>query len=82
MNGRGAVELVVAMVIIRLSDQLMSSGVIDHPLLTQDQFSGLVLMAFVTTIIAPVSMRWAFNRSCLPTEKAGFCELWDKSRDI
>lgn len=82
MNGRGAVELVVAMVIIRLSDQLLSSGVINSPLLTQDQFSGLVLMAFVTTIIAPVSMRWAFNRSCLPTEKAGFCELWDKSRDI
>ncbi|MDB9822594.1 cation:proton antiporter [Deltaproteobacteria bacterium] len=82
MNGRGAVELVIAMVIIQLSDKLITSGVISDPLLTQDQFSGLILMAFVTTIIAPISMRWAFNRTCLPTEKADFCRLWDEGREI
>jgi Kef-type K+ transport system membrane component KefB len=80
MNGRGAVELVVAMVIIKLSNKLISSGVISDPLLTHDQFSGLVLMAFITTIIAPISMRWAFNRTCLPTEKADFCRLWDEGK--
>jgi len=81
MNGRGAVELVVAMVIIKLSDELMASGVMEIPLLTQDQFSGLVLMAFVTTVIAPLSMKWAFTKACLPTEKADFCMLWDEGRN-
>jgi len=81
MNGRGAVELVVAMVIIKLSDELMASGVIGDPLLTQDQFSGLVMMAFITTVIAPLSMKWAFTRACLPMEKADFCMLWDESRN-
>lgn len=77
MNGRGAVELVVAEVVVGLSDELLQSGAIREPLLTGDQFSGLVLMAFVTTLIAPISLRWAVMKTCLPDEKAGFCSLWD-----
>jgi len=81
MNGRGAVEVVVATVIIKLSDKLMVGKVINEPLLTQDQFSVLILMAFITTMIAPISLKWAVTRTCLPVEKAGFCELWDGRRN-
>ena len=77
MNGRGAVELVVATVVLGLSDGLMADNVISEPLLTQDQFSSLVLMAFITTFLAPISLKWAVQKTCLPVEKAGFCRLWD-----
>lgn len=76
MNGRGAVELVVASVVLELSDELISSGIIAEPLLTETQFSVLVLMAFITTLIAPLSLRWAVLKTCQPDEKAGFCRLW------
>ncbi len=76
MNGRGAVELVVVSVVITLSQQLITSGTISEPLLTQDQFSALVLMAFVTTLIAPISLRWAVQRGCLPDEKEAVCRLF------
>jgi Kef-type K+ transport system membrane component KefB len=78
MNGRGAVELVAATVVIKLSDELMATRGISEPLLTNDQFSGLVLMAFVTTLLAPITLKWAVVRTCLPVEKAAFCELWDR----
>ena len=80
MNGRGAVELVLATVVLEISEQLMVSKHISEPLLTQDQFSALVLMAFFTTLIAPISLKWAVNRTCLPSEKADFCRLWDERR--
>ncbi len=79
MNGRGAVELVVATVVLGLSNDLMLSSVISEPLLTQDQFSALILMAFVTTFIAPISLKWAVEKTCMPKEKEGFCRLWDES---
>ena len=77
MNGRGAVELVVATVVINLSQELLATGVISEPLLTEGQFAALILMAFVTTLIAPISLRWAVMRSCQPDEKVAFCSLWD-----
>jgi hypothetical protein len=80
MNGRGAVELVVASVVIQLSDALLTSGVIHEPLPTNDQFSGLVLMAFVTTFMVPISLKWAVGKSCGIAENAAFCELWDKCK--
>lgn len=80
MNGRGAVELVVATVVLKKSQELMANGVISAPLLTADQFSALLLMAFVTTILAPVSLKWAVARACGSTERADFCELWDESK--
>jgi hypothetical protein len=58
---------------------LIEKSLLQEPLLTQNQFSGLVLMAFVTTLLAPISLRWAVNRTCLPVEKADFCQLWDSS---
>jgi Kef-type K+ transport system membrane component KefB len=76
MNGRGAVELVVASVVIRLSTDLVAKGAISEPLLTQSQFSALIFMAFVTTLMAPLTLRWAVLRTCLPDEKANFCQLW------
>jgi Kef-type K+ transport system membrane component KefB len=76
MNGRGAVELVVASVVIKLSDRLMSQGAIGEPLLTEEQFSALVLMAFVTTIIAPLTLKWSALRTCRYDEKTPFCKLW------
>ena len=82
MNGRGAVELVIAAVVLKLSDELIAAKVIGAPLLTQDQFSALIFMAFVTTIIAPISLKWAFERTCSPIEKSGFCQLWDEQRNV
>ncbi|MBE9582167.1 MAG: cation:proton antiporter [Proteobacteria bacterium] len=81
MSGRGAVELVVAAVVLQLGDKLMFTQMITEPLLTEAQFSGLVLMAFMTTLIAPLSLRWAVVRTCLPDEKAAFCTLWKQGID-
>ncbi len=80
MNGRGAVELVIATVVLKQSQILMTNGVINAPLLTDNQFSALILMAFVTTFLAPVSLKWAVARACGSKEKAEFCDLWDESR--
>jgi hypothetical protein len=73
------VELVVATVVLNLSAALMEAKVVSEPLLTQAQFSGLVLMAFVTTLVAPISLKWAVTRTCLPEENADFCVLWEQS---
>ncbi|MBU0673385.1 MAG: cation:proton antiporter [Proteobacteria bacterium] len=78
MNGRGAVELVIASVVIQLSDQLLASGVIREPLLTPNQFSALVFMAFVTTIMTPIILKWLVVRSCSSADGAAFCALWDQ----
>ncbi|MEW6601048.1 MAG: cation:proton antiporter [Nitrospirota bacterium] len=80
MNGRGAVEIVVASVVIKLSDELMSAGKLTEPLLTQDQFSALILMAFITTLMAPITLKWAVMKACGSDEKASFCVLWDEGR--
>lgn len=77
MNGRGAVELVVATIVLGLSDDLMAKNIISAPLLTQDQFSALILMAFVTTFIAAISLKWAVTNTCAPSEKEQICRLWD-----
>lgn len=78
MNGRGAVELIVAVLVIKLSDQLMVDGIITELLLTENQFSALVMMAFITTMVAPLSLKWAINKACTIDENAEFCLLWDK----
>jgi Kef-type K+ transport system membrane component KefB len=81
MNGRGAVELVIASVALQFSDKLLASGSIAEPLLTTNQFSALVLMAFVTTVMTPILLKWAVVRSCSSTEGAAFCTLLEKGRD-
>ena len=75
MNGRGAVELVVASVIMQLSRELSMAGAITVPLLTEEQFSALVLVAFVTTIMAPLTLRWVVSRTCLADEHKQFCRM-------
>ena len=80
MNGRGAVELVIASVFLKLSDDLIAQGAIAEPLITESQFSALILMAFVTTLIAPISLRWAAMKACQADEKAAFCSLWDNEK--
>jgi Kef-type K+ transport system membrane component KefB len=80
MNGRGAVELVVATVVLNLSAELMEKNVIGEPLLTTDQFSALVIMAFVTTFLAPITLKWAVKRACLPEENAEFCPTRERDR--
>lgn len=79
MNGRGAVELVVIAVVIDLSGQLLAAGRIGEPLLTPDQISGLVLMAFVTTLLAPILLKWTVTRGCSGDQKESFCQFWDES---
>ena len=79
MNGRGAVELVVASVVIKLGNQLLADGVISEPLLTANQFSALVLMAFVTTVMTPLLLKWSVVRSCSSEQGASFCVLWRKT---
>jgi Kef-type K+ transport system membrane component KefB len=77
MNGRGAVEMVVASLVLKLSNELLETGVIGEPLLTKDQFSALILMAFITTMIAPMTLKWSVMRACRKDEQAAFCVLWD-----
>jgi len=81
MNGRGAVELVMATVVIGLSNDLLASGNLKDPLLTGDQFTALILMAFVTTMMAPLTLKWSVKKTCLPDEKAAFCSLTDKYKN-
>jgi len=80
MNGRGAVEMVVAAVVIKLSDKLLSDNTITEALLTQDQFSALICMAFVTTIIAPIALKWTVKNACTYDEHAQLCSIWDKGK--
>ena len=75
MNGRGAVELIVAKAVLLLSYRLMESKVITEPLLTQSQFTILILMAFVTTLLTPISLRAIVPPLCAESDK-DFCELW------
>ena len=82
MNGRGAVELVVAAVVIKLSNELMANGTIGEPLLTQGQFSALVLMAFATTLLAPITLKWSVRKTCSSSENESFCELWRSSTEL
>jgi len=79
MNGRGAVELVIIAVVIALSNDLLAQGVISVPLLTEDQFSALVLMAFITTLLAPLMLRWSVVKTCSGNEKEHFCQLWSET---
>jgi Kef-type K+ transport system membrane component KefB len=81
LNGRGAVELVIASVVIKLSQELLAAGSIAEPLLTEVQFSALILMAFATTFLAPLTLRWSVLRTCLPDEKAAFCSLWRQEEE-
>jgi Kef-type K+ transport system membrane component KefB len=81
LNGRGAVELVIATVMIKLSNDLMAKGAISEPLLTNVQFSALVLMAFLTTMIAPITLKWSAMRACTPSEKVTFCNVWDNEKE-
>ena len=80
MNGRGAVELVIATVVIHLSEDLMKSKVISEPLLTDNEFSALVLIAFVTTFISPLCLKRAVERTCTSEERAEFCRMLDMQR--
>ena len=58
----------------------MPEGVaITVPLLTNEQFSALILMAFITTMMAPITLKWSIVKTCLPEEKADFCRLWDET---
>ncbi len=78
MNGRGAVELIVAKAVLLLSYSLIQAGTITAPLLTKSQFTILILMAFVTTLMAPISLRAAVPPLCAAND-ADFCELWRSS---
>ena len=80
MNGRGAVELVIVAVVIGLSNDMLAQGLISEPLLTQNQISALVLMAFITTMLAPLMLKWSMMKTCQGSEKDQFCQLWDESK--
>jgi hypothetical protein len=73
------VELVVAAVVIESSNDLLAGGVITEPLLTQEQFSALALMAFITTLITPILLKNSVSKSCMGDEKEAFRELWEQS---
>jgi Kef-type K+ transport system membrane component KefB len=79
MNGRGAVELIVAKAVLVMSYGLMASGTIAEPLLTESQFTILILMAFITTLLTPISLRALVPSLCISSDK-DFCELWRRAR--
>jgi len=80
MNGRGAVELVVAAIALNHSNALMNAGIIATPLLTEIQFSALVLMAFVTTLMAPFGLKWAIHTGCGRDEFLQICQAANRKR--
>ena len=80
MNGRGAVELVVATVVIKLSDELLRKKVIDEPLLTDPQFSALVLMAFITTLLTPILLKKTIVWTRDKVDKDDFCHLVEETK--
>jgi Kef-type K+ transport system membrane component KefB len=55
MSGRGAVELIVAGIALEAGLFLQPSPT---PVLIQSLFSSIVIMALVTTILAPILLRW------------------------
>jgi len=73
------VELVMATVVMKLSNELLETGVITTELLTQHQFSALVLMAFITTLMAPISLKMAIARTCGSEKGESFCKYVDES---
>jgi Kef-type K+ transport system membrane component KefB len=67
--GRGTDRLAVGIGMIPRGEVgLIFAGIGTHtllggqPLLSEGQFSAIVLMVLVTTLIAPVGLRWAFGR--------------------
>jgi len=38
-------------------------------------------MAFITTLIAAITLKWAVVRTCTPSEKADFCTLWAQDKE-
>jgi Kef-type K+ transport system membrane component KefB len=79
MNGRGAVELIVAKAALLLSYGLIQSGALTEPLLTESQFTILILMAFVTTLLTPISLRALVPSLCNSSDR-DFCDLWRQAR--
>ncbi len=58
----------------------MAAGTISDPLLTEMQFSALILMAFITTLMAPITLKWAAKKACRSgDETAAFCVRWDEA---
>jgi Kef-type K+ transport system membrane component KefB len=78
MNGRGEVLLVVANAVLSLSLIMTQAGVIPEPLLTQSQFTILILLAFITTLMTPILLRIIVPPLCARSDK-DFCELWRHS---
>jgi Kef-type K+ transport system membrane component KefB len=58
MSGRGAVELIVAGIALEAGLFLQPSPT---PVLIQSLFSAIVIMALVTTILAPIFLRWLIS---------------------
>ena len=78
MNGRGEVLLIVANAVLSLSLALTQAGAIQEPLLTQPQFTILILLAFITTLMTPIALRALVPPLCASSDK-DFCELWRHS---
>ena len=36
-------------------------------------------MAFITTLMAPLTLKWSIGKSCLAEEKAAFCGLIERA---
>ncbi|MBI9078946.1 MAG: cation:proton antiporter [Pseudodesulfovibrio sp.] len=75
MNGRGAVELVVVAVVLAHSTELINAGILTSPLLTETQFTALVLMAFATTIMAPFGLKGVIHVGCRMDERLRICQI-------
>jgi Kef-type K+ transport system membrane component KefB len=78
MNARGAVELIVAQTVLLMSYSLLDEKIISEPLLTQSQFTCLILMAFMTTLVSPIALRVIVPPLCTDSD-ADFCALWRDS---
>lgn len=75
MNGRGAVDLVYATVAINLSRFLAETNPGQPPVMTQAQFSALIMMSFTLTLAAPLILKLAVRLACGRSDYLDFCAV-------
>jgi len=49
-------------------------------LIEDSKYRFLICMAFITTLIAPLTLKWTVKKSCSLDENAQFCQLWERSK--
>ncbi len=71
-------QLMISLLIILVAAWFMGSVFRRYglPFVLGELVAG-ILMAFITTIMAPLTLRWSVTRVCSSEESASFCSVWE-----